>query len=196
MSYSDDIGVLPIDLSMGSGVGFDFLTRVVRTSGGREYREALREYELGRWAVRYSARKGAKTQELKAFLRAARGMGYSFRARDPSDYTVSSAEGKFAATAVSNKWQMVKRYTTAGGATYDRKITKPGPGATSSAGSVDEDTGIVTNATMPSSWQSPLFFVQVRFDDDGAVPRIVDRNGPDGDLIEEWELPVVEVDEP
>lgn len=195
MSYDADIGVLPIDLSMGSGVGMGFLTGIVQTAAGREYRDSLRSYELGRWVVRYDAALLAKSQELRAIFRAAAGMGRSFRARDPLDYTVDSSEGRFVATSVSTEWQMVKRYTTREGATYDRKITKPGPGATASSGTVNEDTGIVTNATMPASWQSPLFYVQVRFDSDLMNPRIITRNGSDGDLIEEFEVDVVEVDE-
>lgn len=88
MSYNDDIGVLPIDLSMGSGIGMGFLTGIVQTPAGREYRDALRSYELGRWTVRYDAALLAKSSELRAIFRAAAGMGYSFRARDPVDYSV------------------------------------------------------------------------------------------------------------
>lgn len=196
MSYDSTIGILPFDISLGGQIGADFLTSVVRTPNGYEYRDILRAGELGSWVVSYDATKGSKRRELAAFHRAARGRGYSFRARDPLDYTVSSAEGVFAATTVATEWQMMKRYTTVGGAIYDRKITKLGPNATASAGAIDFDTGIVTNATMPASWQTDLFYVQLRFDSDQFMPRIVTRNGSHGELIVSHEFDLVEVDEP
>lgn len=196
MSYNPDIGVLPLDISLGGQFGSDFLTAVVMTPNGQEYRDILRSGDRAVWVVSYDAKKGAKRAELAAFHRAAHGRGYSFRGRDPLDYTVSSAEGVFVATAVANEWQMCKRYTTAGGATFDRKITKPGAGATSTAGSIDVDTGIVTHASMPTNWQTPLFYVQLRFDSDKFLPRVVTRNGSHGELIVNHEFDLIEVDEP
>lgn len=197
MSYDANIGVLPQCFSMGLRVGPGFLTKVITTPNGSEYRDQLRSYDRRRWTISYSASKGGTFDALMAIVLAAGGRAKSFRARDPHDYTVTSAQGRFVATALSTKWQMVKRYTTAGGATYDRKITKPGGSSTSTSGSIDAATGIVTYASMPTSWQSPLYYVQVRFDSDDILPVTVTRNGAEGPLIVAWEdIDLVEVDEP
>jgi uncharacterized protein (TIGR02217 family) len=189
----DDQVILPMELSsFGAGGGPRFNTRVTRAGGGAEYRVQLWAYELGRWTVSYDARMPITYREMFRIFRTVGGMANSFRAKDPIDFSVAGPEGKFIATSVSTEWQMVKRYSV-GSSYQDRIITKPYSTATASAGSIDFDTGIVTNATMPASW-SGSFYVQVRFDTDEMVPRTIDSS--EGELMLAWEdIPVVEVRE-
>lgn len=200
MSYNGQL-VLPTDLqSYGGTGGPGFMTEVVRTPNGYEYRDVLRGYELQRYTVSFAAmlesaggKLLASYLDMYAFFRAAQGRRYSFRAKDPLDYTVSVAEGKFIATAVSNKWQCVKRYTV-GSATQDRIITKLGGTYSASAGTIDPDTGLCTNATLPASWSTTLYYVQVRFDDDTMLPRWFTSSG--GRPVLGWEdITLVEVNE-
>lgn len=197
----DDQLILPTDLAgFGGTAGPKYLTKIVSTPSGVEYRDTLRGYELGRYIVPFQAMFKSSSngrfvswQEMYAFFRVAQGMGKSFRAKDPLDYTVSSVEGKFIATAVSNKWQCVKRYQV--GSSYrDRIITKIGGSYSSTAGTIDPATGLCTNTTMPASWTCSLFYVQVRFDTDEMLPKTFTNSG--GQPVLGWEdLPVVEVRE-
>jgi uncharacterized protein (TIGR02217 family) len=197
MSYDANLGLLPECFSMGARIGMDFNTRVVRTPNGAEYREQLRQYELGRWNVSYDVLLETGWREVMTFFRAARGMASSFRARDPLDHVVQAHEGGFVATAVATEWQMVKNYQVTGGSTtYARKITKPVSAVTLvGGGTVDYDTGIVTNGTIPTSWAG-FFHVQVRFGNDELNPVIFNRNGAQGDLmVASGEIELIEVDE-
>jgi uncharacterized protein (TIGR02217 family) len=200
MTYTAQL-ILPTDLSgFGFSGGPAYQTKIVRTPNGAEYRDALRGYSLGRYVVRFqamldSARAGSRFvsfEEMFAFFNNAQGMGLSFRAKDPMDWTTTSTTGKFIATSVATEWQMVKRYTT-GSATRDRIITKPYATATATSGTVDYDSGIVTNATMPTSW-SGSYYLNVRFDTDEMLPRWFDNHGPSPVLG--WDdIPLVEVSE-
>lgn len=195
MSYLSTLGVLPVELaSFGTRIGYGYLTKVTRTPSGREYRDRLRPLELGRWVVRVDSRKRAQFDEFTTFFRAAYGMAYSFRALDPLDYSATSSEGTFLATADAGIWQMVKKYTTAGGAIGYRKVTKLNS-ATPSSGVRDVNTGLVnTGGAAPSSW-SGTYWMHVRFDVDELLPRIVDREGNGNHIVAIDEVPLVEVDE-
>jgi hypothetical protein len=166
MTYTAQL-ILPTDLSgFGFSGGPAYQTKVVRTPNGAEYRDTLRGYSLGRYAVTFQA------------------MLDSTRA--------GSRFVSFIATSVATEWQMVKRYTT-GSATRDRIITKPFATATATSGTVNYSTGIVTNGTMPTSW-SGSYYLNVRFDTDEMMPRWFNKHGPSPVLG--WDdIPLVEVRE-
>lgn len=203
MSYDDQI-VLPLELSgYGARGGPGFSTGIVRKPNGYEYRDVLRGYPLRRYTISFqamldavsaAARSFVSYEEMYEIFEVAQGMGSSFRAKDPIEFTASASEGKFIATSIATEWQMVKRRTV-GSSARDRIITKPdNPVTLVGGGTVDYDTGIVTNATIPTSWAG-TFKVQVRFDTDEMMPRWFERSGPS--FVLGWEdIPLVEVNEP
>lgn len=194
----DDQLILPTDLqAYGGGGGPTFRTKVVETAGGVEYRDTLWSYERARYTVSFAAMLDSGTgryvswQEMLAFFRVAQGMGKSFRAKDPTDCTVSTSEGRFIATDSATSWQAVKRYTV-GTSIQDKIITKPGAATVAGGLTIDQATGLVTNGSAPANWSTPLYYINVRFDTDEMVPKWFSRAG--GGMVMGWEdIPLIEV---
>lgn len=182
---------LPVGLSFGAQGGPSFRTDIVVTNSGNESRNQVWAYERMQYECSYDARYPVDWQTMHAFFRAVRGSADSFRARDPLDYSATTAEGLFVATADPTEWQMVKVYTF-GAVTFQRKITKPVNGsATAAAGTIDYATGIVTHGSMPASW-SGQFDVHARFATDEMRMQLIDRAG--AEYIAGWQaIPIIEV---
>lgn len=194
MAFKDER--LPVCISFGSTGGPRFRTDVVSTSGGVESRNQIWEFERAAYECAYDAQLPVDWKQMHAFFRIMAGRAHTFRARDPLDYFATTAEGTFivAANGSPPGWQMVKRYTF-GGEYVDRIITKPISGTvTVAAGTVDYDTGVVTNGAMPASW-SGEFDVHVRFDTDDMRVGLLNKTAG-GEYIAGWQsIPLMEVRE-
>lgn len=183
----------PPNISYNAVGGAGFSTNVVMTNGGSESRNQVWAYELSEWEVAHAARLPADWRPLQAFFRVMAGQAHTFRFKDWLDFTATAAEGLFVATAEADEWQMIKRYTF-GAQTVDRKITKPISAVTLvGGGTVDYTTGIVTNATIPTSWAGQ-FDVHARFGTDKMRAETIDKSG--GEFVVGWSsIPIIEVRE-
>lgn len=187
--------IFPSCVSLGATGGPGWVTEIVRTQGGQEYRNQVRSIGLGRWEVAHLVKRPADWQELLAFWYMAKGAYNAFRFRDYLDYTVSAGEG-ILAPLTATTFQMMKRYTI-GPLTHDRRINKPRSGTVTITGgtsvSVDYTNGIVTVASgTPTSWVGQ-FDVPVRFGIDDLEQEAITRNGK-GELLVAWRsIPLVEI---
>ena len=162
----------PREVSAWAIGGRGFKTTVVETYGGDEFRNAAWSQALGEWDVTEALRStnpqsAYAVKALRNFLQVSRGQLYTFRFRDPSDYT-DEGGGVFVMLTPTT-FQMYKRYTISPN-TYDQLIAKPVSGTVVVTGgvtpSVDYTTGIVTIASgTPTSWTGQ-FDVPCRFADD------------------------------
>lgn len=185
----------PPKISMGATGGLGWLTDIVTLQSGFEQRNQTLAQPRGRWTVSHSARLAEKFNPLLAFINVVRGQTHGFRFKDWTDYTVAAGEGVFIAIDSTHK-QLAKRYTF-GAETFDRIIRKPVTGSVTLTGgtgtSIDYTTGIVTFSGAPSSWVGE-FDVPARFGTDDMSADIIDRNGPNGDLIVGWSgIPIIEL---
>jgi len=183
----------PEAISYGAVGGPGFLTNVVITNSGNEFRDQVWSLERGSWDVSHAARMPDAYRPLQAFFRMARGRANSFRFKDHSDFTVGAGEGVFVMLTPTT-FQMYKRYTF-GAQTFDRKITKPvaTPGITGGTLSgIDLTTGIVTMTSgTPTAWQGE-FDCHCRFDTDQMKAESITRSG--SVLIIGWSsIPIIEV---
>jgi uncharacterized protein (TIGR02217 family) len=176
-----------------------FLTDIVTTEGGQEFRTA--KWLQSRWKgeVRVPAEEmESKGRTLLAFYRAVGGgRANKFRVRDWSDYDVKNSEGVFIAID-STHFQAYKRYDF-GSMFHERKITRlrATPSITTgdaTSPSWDLDTGILTVASgTPGHWTG-IVDVPARFDTDAMDWHVVGRNAK-GVIIEWDSLPLIEVRE-
>jgi uncharacterized protein (TIGR02217 family) len=182
----------PVDISFDAVGGPGFLTNVVPTNSGKEFREDVWALERGEWEVSHAADLPDKYQRLQAFFRAVKGRAYSFRFKDWTDFIAASGEGLFLDTgddSPATSKQMVKRYTF-DGETFDRFITKPISGkVTTDAVSLDYNTGIATSGTV---W-SGEFDCHARFDTDKMKAVTKDRNPSKGLIITWASIPIIEI---
>jgi len=179
----------PTDPTFGIQGGPGFLTNVVFTNSGKEFREDVWELERGEWDISHEVKVGAKFRPLPAFFRVVKGRAYSFRFKDWSDFEAASGEGLFIDTDDSPPAkQMIKRYTF-DGETFDRVITKPVNGKiTTDAVSLDYATGIAASGT---SW-SGEFDCHVRFDTDKMQSTVINRSG--GEIVVSWSgIKIIEI---
>lgn len=176
MSFDDTL-IFPEDESFGSDNGPGWLTEIVMTGGGLEYRNQSRSQQLCRFNVGHAAKSQAAFAKVARFYWACRGRYAGFRYKDWTDFnaTDNGATAGFL-MLTSTTFQCYKSYTF-GSTTYSRKIQKLYGTFASSGGtfaSVDKNTGIVTMSSgTPTGWTS-TFHVPVRFDIDTAAFRIID----------------------
>lgn len=194
MSGFKDIRFPPLISEHATG-GPGFLTNIVASNSGKEFRDAVWSLERGEWEVSHAARRPQAYRPLQAFFRIARGSGYSFRFKDWTDFECLSSEGVFTLITATT-FQMWKRYDF-GGEYYDRKITKPVAGTiTVSGGSgptVASATGIVTMAGgTPLTWLGE-FDAHARFGTDRMVKETIERARNREILIGWSNIPIVEV---
>lgn len=179
--------------------GRGFMTTVVITYGGDEYRNAAWSQTRGEWSFQdgfqavdvQSANYAQKL--LRNFFLIANGQLNAFRFKDISDYQ-DEGGGVFVMIDATH-FQMYKQYQS-GSSTYNQIIQKPVVGTVAVTGgvspSVDYTTGIVTVASgTPTSWTGQ-FDVPVRFGAD------VPQNGldPSGALYNWQGIRLLEVRNP
>lgn len=188
--------VFPERISFGITGGPSYVTRIVRTISGAEFRDQLMAQALHAYDAAHAAKREDRWRPLQAFFHIAGGRLNGFRFKDWSDYTVRSGEGAFAPLS-ANTFQMYKVYT-AGTATRNRRIQKPRDNNTvliagGTVESIDYATGIVTMTTgTPTSWVGD-FDVPCRFDTDDMKSDIVDKT-PGGELLITWQaIPIIEI---
>lgn len=179
----------PLRLALGTSGGPVRRTDIVNLSNGREnrnarWRNARRVYDAGS-----GVRSIADLYEVLAFFEARMGQLYGFRFRDPVDCkscgptgTVSASDQKIGTgDGVTRRFQLIKTYGDAGGATR-RVIAKPvagtvllsvaGAPVSSNRFALDPATGVVTfnAADVPPAGAEIRagfeFDVPVRFDTD------------------------------
>ena len=85
----DDI-LFPPYISLGAQTGAEFLTRVVATNSGHEYRNSAWDQPRWRGDASYGIKTQAEFDLVDAFFRARRGKGRSFRLKDWRDYRCGS----------------------------------------------------------------------------------------------------------
>lgn len=193
----------PDNIAFGATVGPTYQTVVSTVYSGREQRQiawtqARIQFQIGRRVMN-----AADTAAVDAFFRAVKGQGYGFRIKDWTDFT-DGGVGTLVPTSTAGVYQMAKVYTT-GSLSESRLIQKPVVGAVQifEAGallttgvSIDSTTGLVTLAPTPTgslSWVGQ-FDVPVRFAIDQMQKQIMDRNGPTGDLLVNWDsVPIIEI---
>lgn len=149
----------PTTISVGAIGGPGYKTDMVVVSSGFNKRNIGWDDALCEYDVAQAVRTQAQYDVLLAYFRSMKGMGNSFRFKDPSDYQVTTANGLLG-TGIGTglpTYQLNKYY--AAGSLYElRKIKKPVVGtyigyrngtpatAGSSAGNyaIDTTTGIIT----------------------------------------------------
>jgi len=158
--------VLPrcIDLQWSGSMGFS--TQVAIMASGAEQRNQEWEGQRAEYTIAYSARNQEHWSEVRRFIGIHAGRAHTFLLIDPADYVCLAADGVFIEID-STHAQMAKRYAVEGLEFYI-VVTKPGEAILhgGSGATFDENTGIVTHATIPTSWESPLYYKHVRFDTD------------------------------
>lgn len=180
----------PNNLSYGASGGFGWLTKVVVTNPGTEYRFQNWAQPLGRWTVGHNLRTPAQWGALMAFHRLVQGKTIGFRFQDWTDYThewgpgVGNNAGVIGINSSSN-YQLYKDYNlideiSSTNYSQVRPIVKPQPGTIvvkSTGGTLrtgwvlDYTTGqFTTPGTIISGdyWYGQ-FDVPVRFDTDEAM---------------------------
>lgn len=127
----------PKDISFGTSVGPRFSVRKVEVESGARHKNKIWNEPLRRWDVAHAVRTQAQFDAFQSFVYAlAEGPANEFRFWDPSDYLVTTVNGRLAATGQTGifsaaavgsgqpAYQLAKRYTS-GGQSKDREITKP-----------------------------------------------------------------------
>lgn len=179
----------PTAISFDAVGGPGFLTNIVFSNSGKEFRDQIWELERGEWEVSHAITLPTAYKAFQAFFRIVRGRAYSFRYKDWSDFVCDVGDGLFIDTDDSPPAkQMVKRYTF-GSETFDRVITKPCVDKiTTDAASLDYATGIAVSGT---TW-SGEFDCHARLDTDKMKQELVDRSG--GEIVITWaSIPILEV---
>lgn len=82
---------MPSAISQGAQGGPEFLTRIVTTGGGVEYRNAQWSEARGSWNVGYGVKDNTEWAEIYAFFMYMKGKNYGFRFRDQSDHTATNS---------------------------------------------------------------------------------------------------------
>ncbi len=179
----------PTDIAYGSRGGPGFMTNIIQTEGGAEYRYPRWESARRRYDVGYGLRDIDDVYAVYDFFLVRMGALYGFRFKDWLDY--SSADDGHSTPANSDQvigtgdgseqdFQLIKTYGS-GATTYVRNIQKPVDdgtmtvsvnGVSKTEGSdydVDYDTGIITIDTAPTAGHQVVagytFDVPCRFGD-------------------------------
>lgn len=182
----------PDSIAYGAEFGPEFSTDCVVVDSGAEQRNQKWSLSLLRGNVGHVNKTLAETVELDHFFRAVgKGKANSFRVKDFRDFTATVATGRATsiASSPSTRFQLVKRYTTAG-QVEDRLITKPVTGTVAiyvsavlksmpADYSLDLTTGILTFVLAQTeaniSWAGE-FDVEMRFDTDTMPVSIMDKD--------------------
>lgn len=181
----------PNNLSYGASGGFGWLTKVVVTNTGQEYRFQNWAQPLGRWTVGHNLRTPAQWGALMAFHRLVQGKTIGFRFQDWTDYTQEWGPGTGVNSGIialnsSSTLQLFKNYSLTDEISFavytqTRPIVKPQPGTiivTAPGGSpvrtgwtLDYTTGAFTTAgtIVNGDVWTGQFDVPVRFDTDVAM---------------------------
>ena len=188
----DDTLIFPPKISFGAHVGPTWITEIVNTAGGQEFRNQPNANQRCKFDVGHTARNAELFTDVARFYWVCRGRLETFRFQDWSDYRDSDNHGTGVLVQLTaSTYQCYKQYT-AGASSYLRKIQKL-YGTTTVSGSIDQDTGIVTSSgsPTPSGW-SGTFHVPCRFDIDEAQFQIINRNVIG--FIYGWDsIPIIEV---
>ncbi|MDE2106722.1 MAG: DUF2460 domain-containing protein [Patescibacteria group bacterium] len=159
----------PTNISYGSKGGAGWLTRIVSTQSGGEYRSQMWSAVRGKWNVSHGLKLPADLQTLIKFFHSMQGRAHSFRFKDWNDYT-DWGIGQVA-TNPNSQLQLAKVYTVPveSGVTpsFTRFIAKPVPGTVtiSGGGSVDYTTGLCSGTHAGAAWTGQ-FDIPARFDVD------------------------------
>lgn len=197
--------LFPTNISYGSSGGPGWLTRIVSTQAGFEYRTGAWSRQRGQWNVAHGLKTPTDYKILYAFFHAVgQGKLNGFRFQDRLDYKDDGA-GTFQLNPAGHL-QLAKTYTApapvtgATTPTYLRFIDKPVPGLTLPGGaSVNYTNGLVTGGTAGQTWTGQ-FHVPVRFDIDQLNMSIdqpwgsVDGSGNTADVSPSWRnIPIIEL---
>lgn len=176
--------------------GAEFSTTVIRTKGGKSYRNVNWVQELQRWELSYFDYIEV-IEDIRTFHRARLGRAQSFLMKDQDDY-VGEGEVIGTGTGALMTFQLKKNYSN-GGITYARTITKPAVNTIQIfLNDVLQPTGWNTNAVLNTEPYTPLadgiiafssppgngvvvtanfeFYFPVRFEED-YLPKVVDTRG-------------------
>lgn len=178
---------LPEYIERGAVGGPGFNTTVLRLFSGRERRNQNWEETKGSWDISYGITSSETLNDVVNFFYARRGRHRGFRFKDWSDFQVGDTFTFDASTrqaigtgdGMNTLYQVFKRYTDIGGATFDRPLKKLVNGTVKvyldgvlqAAGyTVDNNTGIITFSIAPGMGVVVAviceFDVPARFDSD------------------------------
>jgi uncharacterized protein (TIGR02217 family) len=207
----------PDNIAFGATVGPTYMTVVTPIYSGRESRtiawtQARCHFDVGRRMMN-----AADTAAIDAFFRSVKGRAYGFRIKDWTDYVATTVNGTLVATTAPGVIQLAKTYLTGAtvgqyaaisgvngtlGTTLNGKlwqITAVGTNQITVAANTTGNTGsggaasLYPQSTDVLTWAGQ-FDVPVRFDVDDMKKQIVDRNGPNGDLLVDWgSIPIIEI---
>jgi uncharacterized protein (TIGR02217 family) len=199
----------PEGIGYKSSGGPVFLTEIVPTVSGREYRNSKWSQSMHKFDLVHAVRNSTHIAQLQAFFEAvAVGRGNMFRFKWERDYSFTTADGVLGTgVAVSGTTYQIRKKYTIGSYTYYRDIKKPtvtptlrvyknavevtqAPGAGNFQ--YDSTTGIVTFGTAPTGGDvltcSGDFDFPVRFDTDEFMIRFEEGRN----LFSLPSLPIIE----
>lgn len=187
----------PEAISHGATGGPSWRTTIAETGSGYQYTNKGWSAPLHIYDISHAARVDALFGPLRAFFMIVGGMADGFRFKDWADFNCPDDAGTGVFVMLtSTTFQMHKRYSY-GGATYDRKITKPVAGSIvvtgGSGASVATTTGVVTvSSGTPTSWVGQ-FDVPCRFGDDAMKAQSL-VGGNSGRRVTGWSgISIVEI---
>ena len=115
---------LPTDISYGSVGGPEFMTQIVTTQNGYEYRNIRWELPRSKFNIAYGVKTQDQLEKLRDFYYVVQGKAFGFRFQDPFDYSAKNQEiGK--GDAETQKFQLIKHYAIDDQYAYKRVIYKP-----------------------------------------------------------------------
>src|SRR5579864_4254306 len=123
----------PPAISYGSSGGLGWLTRIVATQSGQEYRTQAWSKTRGEWTLSHGIKQPTDVQTLVNFFVSMQGRTHGFRFKDWNDFS-DWGQGIFVLNA-NSQLQLAKLYTApspvvtgASQPTFTRFISKPVPG--------------------------------------------------------------------
>jgi len=172
MSSFHDVS-FPLSLAFGASGGPVRQTVIITLASGHEQRNTAQANSRRKYDAGVGIKNLGDMQILIAFFEARRGQLYSFRFRDPVDFTADNNIG--IGDGQTTEFQLSKSYEDLAGS-WQRMITKPVLGSlamrlnaqSTTDFSIDYTTGLVTFDTAPANGvvisASFEFDVPVRFD--------------------------------
>jgi uncharacterized protein (TIGR02217 family) len=161
--------------------GRGWMTTVVRTYGGNEYRNAAWQQPLGEWQIQNawaSATPAAyaaafNVGQFVKFMRVNQGMFNGFRIKDFTDY---QDEGGGIFVSLGGGLSQMYKAITLGAITFNQIVNKPvSPIAITGGGSLDYTTGIVTGGS-PTAWTG-TYDIPARFATDAMDVGLDESSG-------------------
>lgn len=197
--------LFPPEISIGATGGPEYLTRILATAAGHEYRNVSWSSARGRWNVAQGVKTADEKDQIIAFYRNRRGKAYGFRFKDWFDFRADmSVFG--VGNGADTIFPIYKQYDD-GVETLDRRIVMPVnntvytdadpieffvDGSPAAVTSVNFRTGYVQFSSVPGNgtllqW-SGEFHVPARFDTDNLVATLTSN------AIYDWnDIPIVEL---